>query len=673
MNISRYAVCLLLAGLPWSPTSRADDAVVGTGSAASCTEAALNAAIAQLVPGNTFPGGVITFNCGPSPVTITLTAQKVLQAGSTLDGGDKVTLDGGNATRLIFARGLQSQITLRRIVLSNGRVGNDFGGAIYVENGAGLILDNAIVRFSRANFSGGAIFGEAGTTISLLSSTLIANQANYGGGIATNGALNLTDGLIANNTALLDEGGGVQIYDAVTTVNGTRFENNGAVNGGGFLQRGGTSTFTNGSFSDNTATQRGGGIAIYGNATLQLTGTTFLRNLADQGGAVSVSGVDQGSGSTRVRANKLIASNVRFEANTAIEGGGLHVFGVEPLRSGLVGDAVLTGCTFVSNTATRGGGLYTQGYFTATGLVVTDNTATRGAGAYFAPNYLQTIFGGDTSGESSLVGSRFERNIASGAGGGAFMTLAAPDFARSQFTENRAADGGGMALVENSLSVINAVSFVRNVATQRGGAIFINYALPGVIVANSTFNANQAQGAAGAGGDVFAFTDLTAYPTGQTQVSLFNDTMINGVAQNGSTVFSGDANDVRLRNSIVWPLIGGACFASGGTLSSTGGNVGISASCPFNQASDLTVSDYASLKLGALADNGGGILTQLPQADSPVLERLSCDPGTDSRGLPRPVDFNNDAIPLCDAGAVERQLSEGGGGGGDAVFANGFE
>ncbi|HEX7408024.1 MAG TPA: hypothetical protein VF515_10295 [Candidatus Binatia bacterium] len=44
------------------------DAFVGTGTADSCTEAALDAALTG--------SGTVTFNCGASPVTITVTSQK---------------------------------------------------------------------------------------------------------------------------------------------------------------------------------------------------------------------------------------------------------------------------------------------------------------------------------------------------------------------------------------------------------------------------------------------------------------------------------------------------------------------------------------------------------------------------------------------------------------------
>lgn len=42
------------------------------------------------------------------------------------------------------------------------------------------------------------------------------------------------------------------------------------------------------------------------------------------------------------------------------------------------------------------------------------------------------------------------------------------------------------------------------------------------------------------------------------------------------------------------------------------------------------------------------------------------------RQQPRRIDANDDGLPLCDAGAVERQLIESGGGPG-TLFRNGFD
>ena len=72
--------------------------MVGTGTPASCTADAFVRAVAQ--------GGVIAFDCGPDPVTITLDrpAKVVNDTGPeiVIDGGGLVTLSGGGRTRLLY-------------------------------------------------------------------------------------------------------------------------------------------------------------------------------------------------------------------------------------------------------------------------------------------------------------------------------------------------------------------------------------------------------------------------------------------------------------------------------------------------------------------------------------------------------------------------------------------
>lgn len=83
------------AGLADSSNPRT---VVGDGTAASCTGDAVIAAVAA--------GGVITFDCGPDPITITLDrpAKVFNNTGPdiVIDGGGKVTLSGGGSTRILY-------------------------------------------------------------------------------------------------------------------------------------------------------------------------------------------------------------------------------------------------------------------------------------------------------------------------------------------------------------------------------------------------------------------------------------------------------------------------------------------------------------------------------------------------------------------------------------------
>ena len=125
--------------------------IVGKGTPASCTGAAFVAAVAK--------GGVITFDCGPDPATIklTATAKIVNDTGPkiVIDGGGKVTLDGGGKVRILYQDTCDQaqkfttshcqdqdspQLTVQNLTFVNGNSkGQTFegggGGAIFARGG----------------------------------------------------------------------------------------------------------------------------------------------------------------------------------------------------------------------------------------------------------------------------------------------------------------------------------------------------------------------------------------------------------------------------------------------------------------------------------------------------------------------------------------------------------
>ena len=136
------------------------DHVVGTGTPASCTSAAVVAAVAQ--------GGVITFDCGAAPVTIPMAATaKVFndQPDVVIDGGGLVTLDGGSARRILYMNTCdpaqvwttshcQDQdhptLTVQQLRFANGRSTGtetmDGGGAIFVRGGRFKVVKLDVLR-----------------------------------------------------------------------------------------------------------------------------------------------------------------------------------------------------------------------------------------------------------------------------------------------------------------------------------------------------------------------------------------------------------------------------------------------------------------------------------------------------------------------------------------------
>ncbi len=176
--------------------------VVGTGTPASCTFAALDAAVKA--------GGIITFACGAAPTTIAVTATLQLPTtkDTVIDGGGKITLDGGGAVGILRFdsanfQALETVVTVQHLAFAHGAVAgstpiptapapcsqgfNDGeGGAIYVRDGNLRVID---ARFTdnRAAPLGPDVGGGA---IRMLGSKhgLIVVGSTFRGNGASNGA-----------------------------------------------------------------------------------------------------------------------------------------------------------------------------------------------------------------------------------------------------------------------------------------------------------------------------------------------------------------------------------------------------------------------------------------------------------------------------------------------------
>ena len=112
-------------------TSSAFACVVGTGTSASCTEAALDACL----PGGASFGGTVTFNCGGA-ATITVTSTKGFNgANTTIDGGGVITISGGNMSG-VFAVNRGRALALDNVTIAGGTPSaiENNGGTLTVTN-----------------------------------------------------------------------------------------------------------------------------------------------------------------------------------------------------------------------------------------------------------------------------------------------------------------------------------------------------------------------------------------------------------------------------------------------------------------------------------------------------------------------------------------------------------
>ena len=142
--------------------------VIGKGTPASCTSAAVVKAVAA--------GGIITFKCGPAPVTITLTATAKVRNTShlvVLDGGGLVTLSGGGVRRILYQNTCDPK---QRITTSD--CFNQRWPQLIVQNMT-FTAGNSKARQTNGNFGGasggGAIF-DLGGQLKVVNSRFIGNR-----------------------------------------------------------------------------------------------------------------------------------------------------------------------------------------------------------------------------------------------------------------------------------------------------------------------------------------------------------------------------------------------------------------------------------------------------------------------------------------------------------------
>lgn len=382
------------------------DNVVGDGTPASCTEAALRDAVAR--------SGTITFNCGSSPHTIPIsddiriTQDTILDGGGTSQGG-LITISGQDQTR-VFAVDNHISFTVRNLTISNGKEpGEGRGSGINTGWRSTLTIENSIFEHND---------GTAG------------DLERGGGAIATDSenSVVVRDSLFRNNRGI--NGGAINVVLSSLTVENSVFEHNDTTTGKPPLDGNGGAIYTDGAslrddgatagqitildsvFRGNEASREGGAVFSWvyppdqvivercefrnnralrlnghefsaggglrhGNGELFVRDTLFDSNYAaGQGGGLWGGGLPQSN-----LTNVTLVNNRAVENEQAGTGGlGGAIAGPDPL--------VCTNCTIARNHAgDMAGGIYVEGNVTLKNSIIAHNTAANGGSSEsFAQN-----------------------------------------------------------------------------------------------------------------------------------------------------------------------------------------------------------------------------------------------------------------------------------------------
>ncbi|MBO2454129.1 hypothetical protein J4573_44065 [Actinomadura barringtoniae] len=199
--------------------------VIGKGGPRDCTSAAVVAAVAK--------GGVITFDCGPKPVTITMTATARVvnsRARVVLDGGGLVTLSGAGRRRVLYMNTCDKalgwttshcndqstpHLTVQRIAFSSGnstgeKAEGGGGGAVFVRGGR---FNIAGARFTgnRCDSTGPDLGGAAvrvldqyhGLPVYVVGSTFAGGVCSNGGALSSIGvSWSVLNSVLTGNQAI---------------------------------------------------------------------------------------------------------------------------------------------------------------------------------------------------------------------------------------------------------------------------------------------------------------------------------------------------------------------------------------------------------------------------------------------------------------------------------------
>lgn len=387
----------LVAGIISSVESAIAAGVVGNGTAGSCTEAALNTALQG--------GGNVYFNCGSSPLTITLTNEKLISANTIVDGNTNgqalITLSGGGKNRIFKTADNGVQFTVRNLTLANG-FSTDSGGAIYSGFRGKLTVSNSKFNNNISNKvgkfdGGGAIFSKSESTVIVDKSTFTGNTAANGGAINTLlSNLTVTNSQFTNNKSVVSGaggGGGAIYHDGANGDNGAiliqdnKFTNNTAIFQGGAifsqLYNRETSLISRNTFSSNSVTgtgNQGFGGAIFNvggilsgltgftgganNTIMRVTNNTFSANKASNQGA----GIWTGNGAT------VNITNSTFFGNRAVSADGKGGLGGAIMRTG--GKININNSTIAGNYAGfQGGGIVGGSETKITNVILANNVA----------------------------------------------------------------------------------------------------------------------------------------------------------------------------------------------------------------------------------------------------------------------------------------------------------
>ncbi|MGB1253905.1 MAG: hypothetical protein ACPG8W_25070, partial [Candidatus Promineifilaceae bacterium] len=306
---------------PMPPTSTQ---TVGNGTAASCTETALQNALQT--------AGSIAFACGTGNTTIKLTEALHITQDSQIDGVNQIIFDGdGRSALFTVAAGVSFE--MRRVTLQNSLSTN--AALTLGENSVAAIeavtFTNNVATVGRSYCGGGgALSMLEGSQVTIIGSLFSNNSATNGGAIHNqNGALVIQASQFLNNQAL--QATRSQLTLAEQYEQGRRVPTGVCAGGGAIYTDGvaGKLTISDSRFEGNMTNQHGGALflALRSADTVTILDSSFENNIAHVSSEWSGTGgaLWLGESQSDQQALQVVIGESAFVGNSAeFQGGAIY-------------------------------------------------------------------------------------------------------------------------------------------------------------------------------------------------------------------------------------------------------------------------------------------------------------------------------------------------------------
>ncbi|MCB1432070.1 MAG: hypothetical protein KDK75_06375, partial [Alphaproteobacteria bacterium] len=610
----------------------------------------------------------IVFDASLSGQTITLTGgAPILTQDVTIDGdvnGDDkadITISGNNASRVFLMTGASTDVDLLSLTLTNGSwIG--FGGAIYAQDISTLDIEDTTIRNSVSG-SGGGLAASA-TDVTLTNSLVTGNSTNgFGGGIYVRSlsTLVVTNSTIAGNTTNYYGGGLTAANSTVTLLNSTVTGNQadangtGTTNGGGIENYRSTITVINSVVAENTsgtsmtANDVRGTIdtatnSVFGTAVTITANTNSLTSvtdvglgaLADNGGTVLTRNITADSvlintggttslttdanGNDRVVAGTVDVGATEFQLVVTTASDVVADDGLLSLREAIaLANANADADTIVFDASLAGQTIVlTSGELTLTQDVTIDGDTDGDdkADITISGNNASRVFSatGDFTDVDLLSLTLANGNISSTGSGGAIIaqSISTLDIQDTTIKDSAALKGGGVASFGTAVTLTNSL-LTGNAATLKGGGIYLMTAST-LTVTNSTIHGNTANQN---GGGIYASL---------SSVDLLNSTVTGNQADadGGGTAAGGGIDDFLSTITVINSVVAENTSGTSMTANDDSGTIDTATNSVFGTAVTITantnsLTSVTGAGLGALADNGGTVMTRNIESGSVLI------------------------------------------------------